>query len=208
MTEIERVPRSADEEAALLRAKPPAWEYLLFAAVLHRKVQRLEPKYRDHEMRFVRPNGSSFDDGEALGNLSQAFSNVRMMTGNVERVFSPHAQEFAFGPLGESGDADRIEHLGERLIEIYEYYLDWAADLRGTTVPDEYQTVIDISSTFVDGPIRQFRAFIEEFVADADRLPERLRNNETIELTKSLVVEIEGNVEERLAVEFGRLERL
>jgi hypothetical protein len=45
------VPRTPSEAAAFLRGRPPGWEDLLFAAVLLREKQALEPKFRDHELK-------------------------------------------------------------------------------------------------------------------------------------------------------------
>jgi hypothetical protein len=54
--EIDRVPRSTEEEAVLLANRPAGWEYLLFASILRREKEALEPKWRDHELGFVQPH--------------------------------------------------------------------------------------------------------------------------------------------------------
>jgi hypothetical protein len=204
-TEINRVPRSPDEEAALLRTKPDGWEYLLFGAILRRKLERLEPKFRDHELGLVHPHGPMLDEFEALNLVGNAFHPALQLTGNFNRILSPRATELAFGKVGEPGDPARIEHLAERLIDIYEGFLDWASELRGAGVPEPFEAVTAVASSLVDGPIRQVREFVRDLVVEFDRLPGRLRNGEDIKLKMTLVLAIEGDVQARLDDELARL---
>jgi hypothetical protein len=57
----DRAPRTRDEEAQLLLARPPAWEYLYFAAVLLRERDSLDTSWRDHEVAYTRPSGPNLD---------------------------------------------------------------------------------------------------------------------------------------------------
>jgi hypothetical protein len=205
--EIDRVPRTTDDEAILLRVRPDGWEYLLFASVLRRRMDALEPKYRDHELRFARPaQGSRLTEHDAMAFLTAAFGEAGVLVGNVNRVLDKAAQERAFGPLGEPGDAAQIEHLAERLIDVYESLIDWAARLRGTRADDEFERAIELASRFVDLPIQQFREFVERVVTEMDRLPALLRADEPVRLTLTLEVSIEEGVEEELHDELERLE--
>jgi hypothetical protein len=64
--ELIRVPRTPDQQRQLLAQRPQAWEYLLFAGVLAQGMAALEPKWRDHELRYVRRRGPKLD-----GNCSE-----------------------------------------------------------------------------------------------------------------------------------------
>jgi hypothetical protein len=44
-------PTNSERGGRILRGRPPGWEDLLFAAVLLREKQALEPKFRDHELK-------------------------------------------------------------------------------------------------------------------------------------------------------------
>jgi hypothetical protein len=57
----DRAPRTRDEEAQLLLARPPAWEYLYFAAVLLRERDSLDTSWRNHEVAYTRPSGPNLD---------------------------------------------------------------------------------------------------------------------------------------------------
>jgi hypothetical protein len=204
--EIDAVPRTTDEEATLLRVRPDGWEYLLFASVLRRRMNALERKYRDHELRFARPTqGSRLTEPDAMAFLTAAFGEAGVLVGNVNRVLDTAAQERAFGPPGESGDAVQIEHLAERLIDVYESLIDWAARLRGTQVDDEFERALELASRFVDLPIQQFRDFVNRVVAEMDRVPALLRTNEPVRLSLTLVVSIEEGLEAELQDELERL---
>jgi hypothetical protein len=209
--EIDRVPRSPDEEEALLRVRPDGWEYMYFAAVLLRCRNALEPRYRDHELRLARPaRRSALDGAESIRFILGSFPEVRMLTDNVNRVLDAAAQEQAFGAPGDPGDPAQIEHLASRLISVYDGLLNWAARLRSTPVEEVFERMVELTSRFVDGPIRQFRDFVTRVVAECDRLPSLLRTEtpEPIVLTLTLKLEIEDGLEQELHAELRRLEQL
>lgn len=208
---IERVPRTADEEAALVRTRPDGWEYLLFASVLRRRMDELEPKYRDHQLRFVRPTGGPVLAGaDATEFLSSAFREARVLSDNFNRVFDQEAQERAFGVPGHAGDVGQIEHLASRLVAVYDGLIDWAAGVRGAPIEEEFGRAVELSSRFVDRPIEQFRDFVDRAVAEMDKLPALLRAEEheplTIHLT--LTIDIEDGLERELQAELRRIEEL
>jgi len=57
MFDARAVPRDDSDFDNLLITRPPAWEYLLYAGRLHAGRERLEPMFRDHQLRFARSNG-------------------------------------------------------------------------------------------------------------------------------------------------------
>jgi hypothetical protein len=120
-----RTPRSPEQMAELLGQRPLAWEYLMFAGVLLQGRNALEEKYRDHELGYARRTGRILPEAECIEHLNAAFDDARALAASMERVLDPRAQERAFGLPGEAGDPDRIKHLGQRLIDAYEGFLDW-----------------------------------------------------------------------------------
>lgn len=209
--QIDRVPRTPEEEAALVRSRPEGWEYLLFASVLRRQMDALEPKYRDHQLRFARPaHGSKLPGEDAIAFLSSAFGESLLLMDNFNRVFEQAAHERAFGAPGEPGDPVQIEHLGTRLIDVYGDLLDWAARVRATPVDEEFKRALDISSRFVDQPIEQFREFVDQVVTEMDRVPAMIQAEtpELIRLDFNITLSIEDGLEEQLAEELRRLDEL
>jgi TIR domain len=207
--QIDRVPRTPAEEAALLRRRPDAWEYLLFAALLRRQLDALEPKYRDHELRYAEPVLQSvLDDAEVPAFFDSAFKHVLALLANFNRVMNPEAHERAFGRLGEQGDAARIEHLAGRLIDVYEGLLDWAARMRGTVMPARFERARELVSSFVDRPVLQFREFVDRVVLEIDRVPELLRDGtEPIRIVLTLTLSMEEGLEDEFQRELDRLAR-
>jgi TIR domain len=206
--EIDHVPRTPEEEAALLRARPSAWEYMLFAAVLRRELDALEPKYRDHELGYAPPgSGPMLDGAEATTFLSDAFRQVRGLLANFNRLMDPKSQELAFGPLGQAGDPAAIRHLAERVVDVYEGMLDWAARLRATAVAHRFRRALDLSSAVVSQPLRQFREFVAHAVSEIDRV-QSLPDGE-VEEPMTVVLTLTLSIEDGLADELGReLDRL
>jgi hypothetical protein len=210
ITEIDRVPRSAEEEIALLRVKPDGWEYLLFAAVLLRELEALEPKYRDHEIRYVIPSGPPMGYGETMSFLRAAIRNAPRLTDNVNRVLDPAAQERAFGAPGEPGDAERIEHLARRLIDTYGSLMDWALDVRRADLHSGFERAGEIAASLVDRSIAEFRGFVDNTVSTIDEVPARLRaaeddpESEPISLKLGLVLTVDDALVEEFDAELRR----
>ena len=189
LPEIDRVPRTPAEEAALLQGRPSGWEHLLFAAVLRRRMETLEPKYRDHELRYARPDTGPVLGFEAAVNfICDAFDEAAALLMNVERVLDERAQERAFGPPGHPGDPLRIQHLAGRLIDVYEGMLDWAARLRAARLPDRFARSVELACLHVDGPIKDFREFVDRAVVEIDRLPALLRKGEPTNIELKLTL--------------------
>jgi hypothetical protein len=171
----------------------------------------LESKYRDHQLRFVRPlHGSKLRNSDVTEFLGSAFSDARVLMDNFNRVFDQAAQERAFGAPGEPGDPIEIDHLASRMIDVYEGLIDWAARVRATSVDEHFDQVVELSSRFVDQPIQQFRDFVDRVVAETDQLPAALSGDspEPIELTLTITLSIEDGLEDELDGELRRLEAM
>jgi hypothetical protein len=135
--------------------------------------------------------------------LSDAFDEVKDDAGKLMQLLSPAALEPAFGRPGEPGDPALIEHLCRRFIDVYEALLDWATRFRAARVPLPFQPVFETASRFVDKPLETIREFVQANVRELDRLPERMKNEETITIQMILTLEIDDDVmrefEQRMA---------
>jgi hypothetical protein len=186
-----RVPRTSDQQRELLAQRPEAWEYLLYAGVLWQRREALEPKWRDHELGYARRSGRHFDDREAIDFLGNAFDDLKTFGPNVLRMLDPRAQERAFGAPGQAGNPVLIEHIATRLVDVYEEILDVAATLRGAGVSEEITPLMEAAARLTDTPLREIRDFIDQLVAEVDRVPDRLATGEpiVIELTLTLTID-------------------
>jgi hypothetical protein len=198
-----RVPRTDEQARELLAQRPAAWEYLYFAGVLVQGRGALEPKWRDHQLRYARSVGPALSDDEILYFTRSAFGELAGLTNNILRILDREATERAFGPPGVSGDPVQIEHLGKRLLDVYEGLLDWSARIRGTPTSDQFRRLFDLLASYADEPIAKMRAFIDQYAHEAARLPERLANSDEEEpIHNTIYLTFEGDA--RLSAEYDR----
>jgi hypothetical protein len=204
-----RVPRTPEQLSLLRTEKPPAWEYLLFAGVLLQGKNALEPKWHDHQLRYVRMMGPTLNDSQVGSFIDGVMEEPLVFAQNVERVLRPDMMEWAFGALGVPGNALRIEHLGQRLVAVYEDFLDWSSKLRGAVTPPMYRHLFDIAASTADVPIRQFREFIDHYVASMDRLSELIGKptDEPSEMAFTLKLDIDHRRIDEYNRELKRLKR-
>jgi hypothetical protein len=199
---ILRAPRTPEEQRQLLAEQPPAWEYLYFASILAQGKNALEPKWRDHQLRYVRRSGRALSGHEIPAFIQEAANELAGHTNNIERILDTRAKERAFGPPGVPGDPVEIEHLGGLLLDVYENLLDWSARVRGTTASEQFTHLLELLSRFADNPINEMRAFIDQYVTEADTLPQRLadENHDPIHI----VLYLTFTFDERLSAEYNR----
>jgi hypothetical protein len=199
---ILRAPRTPEEQRQLLAEQPPAWEYLYFASILAQGKNALEPKWRDHQLRYVRRSGRALSGHEIPAFIQEAANELSGHTNNIERILDTRAKERAFGPPGVPGDPVEIEHLGGLLLDVYENLLDWSARVRGTTASEQLTHLLELLSRFADNPINEMRAFIDQYVTEADALPQRLadENHDPIHI----VLYLEFTFDQRLSAEYNR----
>lgn len=167
------VPASEDERRRLLAARPPGWEYMLFAGVLLEGKNRLETKWHDHELRIPGGEKRTLDDDSAI--VAYVRRETRWVRSQLEarmRVFDPTAQERAWGLPGEPGDQAYIEHFARHVLATYELLMDWCASIRNSSVPDEWTELVDLTARLVDPTVLQIRTFIDKAVEDLGRVPE------------------------------------
>ncbi len=168
---ITSVPRTPQETSELLGRRPDGWEHLFLAGLLVQGKERLEAKWRDHELRYVQPTGPLLTDAEAASFIAAALSDLLAYAQNVERIYNDRTQEAAFGPRGVTGDVRQIEYLGARLVAAYEDFLDWAARVRGARPPARFRRLFELHATSADRAIVKFREFIDRY---AEAASERL----------------------------------
>ena len=163
------VPRDESSRLELLATRPPLWEYLLFGAALYAGIARTEPKWRDYSLGYTLDVGPVVTKSQLLEAMSARISTASAIAANIEKVISQRAQEAAFGLPGVPGDADLIEHMGGRLIALYEKLLDWAAELRSLRLPDAAQSLPELAVAFVAQPIDATRAFVTDYILTLER---------------------------------------
>jgi hypothetical protein len=172
----------------------PGWEYLLFIDELQSALDGYEREWRDFEAQYVRPVGRKLDITEIADDLGSRSKAALKIVANVERLLNSGGLEAAFGAVGEQGDADEIRHYASRVIDVYAELLRWAADARGTLVPDEAEPVYWALAEYADLPLRQIRDFVAQLDREVRPVVEDLRSgkefDEPVVLSFTLTVSI------------------
>jgi hypothetical protein len=187
------VPRTPEELAAVVRDRPLAWEYLLFAGILLIGKQDLELRWRDHRLGLPTGEYHRVEEDDVPRYASEMIGRLAWLLEPINRVFAPDAQEEAFGAPGESGDPRVIEHFAGWIITAYAKVLDWAGTVRSAGVPDEFDRAIALIAHAADSSLQAIRSFIDGVVAQLDELPaklaEREEGDEPLELHMTLTLE-------------------
>ena len=201
------IPETADQETQLIAGDVAFWEYRLFAGSLYQGREALEFKYLDYKAGIVSSRlRLNFDDANRL--LQDALHRVTAAVGTVDQILSPTAQQRAFGPPDQPGDAAAIRDLAHRVVAVYDELLDTAAQLRSTEAPDLLEPTFRVASRYLDARIAQFRRFIATVIDELERLPERA--DDVVEprtIRADLILSFDDAIQRELDAEMKRTRR-
>ncbi|WP_154795791.1 TIR domain-containing protein [Occultella kanbiaonis] len=187
-----RVPRSQEAIEALMTERTGYWEYLLYGGLLRANMDKLEPKYQDFVMGYARRNGRRLSRDELIDFTQAAISAISAITENFNMVLDAGVQERAFGKPGEPGDVDRIVHMAEKFISVYEDFMDWAADLRGTSAQlGGGAGALRALSRWAEQPVEECRRFVRDFVAELDTVEKRVEAGEQVRIVMPVTLEMD-----------------
>lgn len=194
-----RVPKTQDELQDLISLRPGFWEYWLYAGTLQLGIKALEDKYLDFEMGYARPTGKSYDGRAAYEFLRSTSANALALINSFNTVLDADTWVRAFGLPGEPGDPERIQHLAQRLLDVYEGFLDEAARLLGSSVPDSFRRAQVSAAKYGTDPIEKIRAFVTEYVDTVNRLPEMAdehdeSQNGPLTVTMKIIISLDEHV--------------
>jgi hypothetical protein len=185
-----------EELQALLSERPPAWEYLLYASLLKQGRDALAEARRDHDIGYGAPTGRRIEnlETELRPALQAVLSDLNHTIDSLNKVLGTKALAAAMGARGEPGDPDRILHIGRRFVDVYERFLDIAANIRGTSVPSEWNAIMEVAARLTDQPLQDLDKFIDYFVPLMDKLPARLMTGENVDLALVVTVTVDSDL--------------
>ena len=198
------IPTTMEEQEKVIAEQPEWWEYRLYAGALMQGRIELEDKWHAHELRL--PGGRRREPDAMPEFLSRELGWMRHQVSAIDRVFDPDVLEKAFGARGVAGDAGRIRQVASGVIQIYDSMMEWAAELRNTSAPDEYDDVVEQTARMVDGPVRQIHDFVQQVADQIARIPVLIEEAESegateenpMTLTLTLSLSIDDGVQEQL----------
>jgi hypothetical protein len=206
-TRISRVPRTEVERQRLLSARPPAWECLYFAGQLLHERDRIESKYRDHEIRYASATRGGARNGNILGSfMTRTINDIVGLIAKLARLVNDEdARDWSFGKPGESGDPERLAHLAGRWNSVYEEILNWAARVRGANASPDFRDLAEMLAQYADAPVEQYRIFVDSFIAQAEEVPSILAEGREARVEATLANHIPDELKSSFGAEFDGL---
>lgn len=201
----QHIPLSDSDQRALLVDRPPAWEYMLLASTLIRRLESLEPKWFDFQLRFVNAIGPVVSKESLANVVRERLDIASTLVYHLNNTFSSDIQERAFGLPGEHGDPELIVHLGIRMIDGYGSLLQWSEDVRSLRVPRGAEKVRLILSEAMGESLLAYRVFVSDFAERVEQIPEMLSRGQSVNLNLSIRLTLPDTLGDNLAGELRKL---
>ncbi|MGB7962264.1 MAG: hypothetical protein WCF12_04795, partial [Propionicimonas sp.] len=96
----------------------------MYGGLVKLNMDKLEPKYQDFAMGYARRNGRHVGRDELIDYAQSAIGSISAIARDFDMVLDAGVQERAFGKPGEPGDVDRIVHMAEKFLSVYEDLMD------------------------------------------------------------------------------------
>lgn len=152
-------------------------------------------------MGYARRSGVHVDRTNIVAHTRSAIGAIQAIVQNFNMVLDPQVQERAYGKPGEPGDVERIVHMAQRFVSVYEEFMDWAAELRGVSAwVSEGSEALRALSDWAVQPVGSCRAFVSDLVEQFDTITERRDADERVDITMSVTLDLDPE----LSAEFTR----
>jgi hypothetical protein len=203
---------SEPRRKALLRDRPPGWEYLLFASYLVDRIERLEDRYVAFELGLVHPTGRRLDRDELTDVLQSELDNAQQIISKVNRLFDQRFVVTAFGEPGQPGNPDRIRFFAQQLVSVYDDMLHVCERLRSVSTTEEDRHVVYLQSLMLGTPIQEIRHYVARWQALAEDLPrqvqEAVRSGTSLNVDEmKLTLTIDQQLAKELKADWARLRK-
>ncbi|MCW8130014.1 MAG: DUF4062 domain-containing protein [Planctomycetota bacterium] len=127
--------------------KPLAWEYLLFAYALRDRISTHSDLRKDYEMELLLGVFENVRNEDFIKWSETRLDEVLNQVYCIEKLINSELK-VAFGPPGQAGDVDLIIFVAERLGIVYQKALEWAQQVKCTSVEDPFKPVIQVLATY------------------------------------------------------------
>ncbi|MGW0942807.1 caspase family protein [Streptomyces sp. NPDC002623] len=194
VVEIPRVPRTLAGRDELIRAKPPKWDYLLYAASLRLGMESLNEKWTQYEAgRSSRSRHMSV--AQFCHYIDNSLKKLQTITHRIDTCLSPELQDRVFEKSAEHAEPDLIKRMASDLVGVYEDYMDWAMAIRGIVAPHKAARLIELAALIADEPVREVRTFIQQYFYEIDALGDRYATSDVASMNVNLNLKITLNQE-------------
>lgn len=177
----------------------------MWASVMREGKERLEGKWRDHELRLPRPSSSILNADNIRKFPNEVLDYLQDFIRRLDSIFADDPQGWALGKSGEPGDPVKIDHYARHIVLLYEELIDWAAQLRGIKARPEYARLAEIAAQFADLPLRLMRSFFDDFVQGISALPARIEAGEHVDFHLTLKLDLDSSAINAFLQEYERV---
>ncbi|EID4333999.1 TPA: DUF4062 domain-containing protein [Vibrio parahaemolyticus] len=187
----------------LILEKPDGWEYLLFANLCKVYLERLNHKKFDLEYGISFGEVKVIDEPQQVSDWISAQCNEMLKLIRLVTTLVNNAAIASLGDHGQEGEYQKIQHVCQRLLEVYEQIINWKLSFTTLEVHEDFQPILDVLSGFSDDPIAKIEEFVNRVHIEIPKAIEQVvQNDEHVSLEITLVLEspdIEG-FERELAI--------
>ncbi|WP_326759904.1 caspase family protein [Streptomyces phaeochromogenes] len=188
--QIPSVPRTLADREALIGSRPPKWDYLLYASSLHLGMESLNGKWSQYSAgRSSRSRRMSV--AQLCHYVDASLEKLQQITHRVGECLTQELQDRAFERPAGKEDPQLVMRMASNLVGVYEDYMDWAMASRGIIAPHKTARLIEMTALIADPPIRQVKAFMEQYISEMDALNDRYATSEIASVGIDLTLEIE-----------------
>lgn len=181
--------------------KPELWEYRLFAAALKYNLECLDELRYDLKYGISLKNVLIIDEPQEILTIAQTKMHELSSKVALLEIIINNALVEALGEPGQSGNAEYIIYVAEKIISIYKSIHEWALDFKSFIVPEEFRNLLSAMSKWSGGIIQD----IEHFISNLNKGIEQLLINDleseevrTISFTLEINIADTNEVEEEL----------
>jgi hypothetical protein len=207
---ITRVPRTEAERKQVLMARDIGWEFLYFAGQLLYERDSAEAKCQAREIRYSPGTevAAAEDILSYIEYIIQRIDDAMTLASEIGSIINSNDKTVmgrAFGAPYQDGDPERLAQLAKRWNSFYEKFLDWAADVRDLNAPSELHDLTELAARFADEPLKKYRRFVDEYVAQVDAFPVLIAAGEPLRIEGSIILDSPDEVIRNFQAEMNRL---
>lgn len=159
--------------------KPTAWEYRLFAQVLHDQIESSKHITWDAEYGICPDTTVNCDDLPAFcQQLSGKMNDLIRLADSLSKLVNDTLKT-AWGPPGVPGNEDQIVYVGKRIGDIYRAGIQWGIDFKRLEAPKTVNKLIQIASSYNRELIENIEAISKTLCTDLATSLKRIANGET-----------------------------
>lgn len=116
--------------------------------------EELQAKWYDHQLGLGQLPGLKYRSDQVRKFLEeQVLNGLRSTVHEITHLLDSDLQDRALGKMKESADPALIDHYARRFVSVYDGLLDWAAIIRGASVPDEWKLMTEKTAQLADRPL-------------------------------------------------------